>query len=202
MSFADRFLALVNDNALFGAESLRAALLADAEGDVVEIGFGSGLNARHYGDQVERVTAIEPGDVMWRRGAQRADDAGLRVERVAAFAESLPLDDASVDCAVSTFVLCSVRDPQAVLSELARVVRPGGTLLLLEHTEHPGPLTRRAQAAITPLWRRALGGCHPGRDLVTPLRHSAWREDDERFVDVPWMPRVVRHHVMGRYRVG
>ena len=55
MSFADRFLALVNDNALFGAESLRAALLADAEGDVVEIGFGSGLNARHYGDRVERV---------------------------------------------------------------------------------------------------------------------------------------------------
>ena len=199
MSFADFLLPLVNDWALADSHSYRHKLLGQASGTVLELGFGSGLNAHHYGAGVDRVIAVEPDDAMWQKGRQRAHEAGLEVERIDAFGESLPLADVSVDMAVSTFVLCSVRHPSQVLAELARVVVPGGLLLTIEHVANPSPVLSHMQRVVTPVWKRCLGGCHPGRDLVEALRQSPWQERRVEFERLAGLPRLVHYHLLGVY---
>ncbi|QDG49388.1 class I SAM-dependent methyltransferase [Persicimonas caeni] len=201
MSFGDFLFPLVNDLALRKATPYRARLIAKARGTVLELGAGSGLNFSHYDRaQIERVVGIEPDDTMWARGEERARKAGLDVERIDAFGEDLPLDDASVDTAVSTFVMCSVRDPEAVLAELHRVVRPGGRLLIMEHVRHEKRWMASCQQLVTPVWKRCLGGCHPGRPLQDALEASEWEPVDVDFVDLPGLPSIVSFHLVGEYR--
>lgn len=203
MTYLDRIFPLVNDLALRKVTPYRRRLLAEAHGTVVELGGGSGLNFAHYDlRRVERVICVEPDDAMWARGQERAERAGLPIERIKAFGEDLPLDEASVDTAVSTFVLCSVRDPAAVLSELYRVVRPGGRLLVMEHVRHEKPWLATCQQAVTPVWKRCLGGCHPGRPLQEALGESHWEGEQVEFVDLPGLPGIVSFHLVGEYRRG
>ena len=200
-SLAHKLLPIINDAALEASGSLRAGLLEDASGDVLDLGFGTGLNARHYGPRVRRVVAVEPSEPMWKRGEARAareGRPGLMVERMAAYGETLPVESASIDTIVATFVLCSVRDLDRVLSELARVARPHAKLLLLEHVKNPGRFAASAQRWITPLWRYCLDGCNPGRDLEAVLASSRWRPIETRNVDLPRVPFVVRHALVGR----
>lgn len=188
----------INDTALAATDSLRRELLRSARGDVLDLGFGTGLNAQHYGG-ARRVFAVEPADPMWRRGATRAAEAGLRIDRIVGYGESLPLADASVDVAVCTFVLCSVRDPERVLAELARVVRPDGQLLVLEHVKSPDSFTASAQRWVTPAWKLCLDGCNPGRDLAATLASSAWSPLEARAVRLPRVPFLVKHGLFARY---
>lgn len=198
---AERLLPWVNDIALRPANRRRRELLSHAHGDVLELGFGSGLNAALYPSAVDRIVAVEPSAPMWAVGEKRAAKAGVAVERVDAFGEDLPLPDDSVDVAVSTFVLCSVRDPDAVLNEMARVVRPGGSLLIFEHVEHPAPTMAAVQQAITPVWRTCFAGCHPGRCLDPHLHASPWEPEDVQDVDLHWLPPVIWRHRIARYRI-
>ena len=134
----------------------RAALLAHATGTVVEIGAGAGANLRHYQD-VDEVVLTEPSPHM--RARIRLEQAKVPVTVVDAPAEALPLDRASADSAVSVCVLCTVRDMDATLAELSRVLRPGGRLLFLEHVRASG-LAERTQRLLDPVWSRAAAGCH------------------------------------------
>ncbi len=203
MDFSDNLFPLINDVALRKVTPYRARLLAKAQGTVVELGAGSGLNFAQYDRQrVDRIIGIEPDDTMWRRGEERAGEAGVSVERVVAFGEDLPLDDESADTAVSTFVLCSVRDPARVLAELYRVVRPGGRLLVMEHVRHPKRWLAGCQQLVTPVWKRCLAGCHPGRPLQDALAESDWEPVDVDFVDLPGLPSIVSYHLVGEYRRG
>lgn len=148
-----------------GLAALRRDLLTDLDGEVVEIGAGTGANLAHYGPGVSRVVAIEPSDPMGERARQRADGSDTPVEVVRAPAERLPLPDASADVVVSTLVLCSVRDVAAAVGEARRVLRPGGRFVLLEHVAGEGR-TLRLQRALEPVWKPLAGGCHLTR---TPL---------------------------------
>lgn len=148
-----------------GLAALRRGLLADLEGEVVEIGAGTGANLAHYGPGVSGVVAIEPSDPMGERARRRADGSDTPVEVVRASAERLPLPDASADVVVSTLVLCSVRDLAAAVGEARRVLRPGGRFVLLEHVAGEGR-TLRVQRALEPVWKPLAGGCHLTR---TPL---------------------------------
>lgn len=156
-------------------------------GRVVEIGFGSGLNVEHYPPQVEVVLAVEPA-ALARRLASRRVAAGLvRVEHVGLDGQSIPLEDASCDCALSTFTLCTVPDPAKVLSELRRVLKPGGRFHFLEHGISPDPAVAKWQHRLDPLQRRLADGCHLTRDVKTLVNEAGFLVErvDQRYARGP-----------------
>ena len=151
----------------------REALLSDVGGEVLEIGFGSGLNLPFYPPGVKKLTAIEPSAGMIRRAAARVKDAGVEVKTLPVDASGrLPLEDGSFDSAVSTWTLCSIPDVAAALREVHRVLRPGGRFFFLEHGLAPDAKVARWQHRLTPLFRRVGGGCHLDRDIGAILRAS------------------------------
>jgi ubiquinone/menaquinone biosynthesis C-methylase UbiE len=155
----------------------RRRLVPRASGRVLEIGVGSGLNLPFYdASAVDTLTAIDPSEELLERAEERAKASPLsgRITLRRASAEQLPLDDESVDTAVMTYTLCSVGDPAQVLSELRRVLRPGGSLLFVEHGLSNEARIARWQQRVTPLWRRFSGNCHLDRDTPCALRDAGF----------------------------
>jgi ubiquinone/menaquinone biosynthesis C-methylase UbiE len=134
-------------------------------GDVVEIGFGSGLNLAYYPPEVERVLAVEPSPLARRLAESRLGSSAVRVEFVGLDGQALDLADECADSAVSTFTLCTIPDATRALRELARVLRPGGRLHFLEHGLSPEPKVAAWQHRMTPLQKRVCGGCHFDRPI-------------------------------------
>ena len=176
----------------------RAALLAGADGTVLEVGAGTGVNLDHY-PALERLILSEPSEHMRRRLVARAEAAGVEAEIVAAGAEDLSLADASVDTVVVTLVLCSVPDLGAAVAELRRVLRPDGRLLLIEHVRAEGRAAR-AQDLADRVWPHLAQGCHPNRDTVRALDAGGFRRiEEERFVP-PERIGPLTPHVVGVYQ--
>lgn len=163
-----------------GLAAERHRLLGGLVGRVVEIGAGTGLNLRHYGERVTGLTLVEPDAAMRRRLEARLRELprrdSLDVSVRAHPAERLRLDDASVDAAVSTLTLCSVDDLGGVLAELDRVLRPGGRLALLEHVRGHG-MEAVLQELLTPLQRMLAGGCHLNRRLLAAVEAAGFTTD-------------------------
>jgi len=166
-----------------GMTDQRRRMLDGLAGTVVEIGAGNGLNFRHYPSAVSAVYAFEPDPYLRPLAAEAAADAAVPISVGEAVAEELPLDDASVDNAVASLVLCSVADLDGAVGELHRVVKPGGELRVNEHviSEHPvrGVLQRAADVTVWPI---VSGGCHLGRDTRSALENGGFQiERIERF---------------------
>ena len=147
----------------------RVAVCADLQGEVVEIGFGTGRNLPFYPDAVTRVLAVEPSDLAWERARTRIAAFGRPVDRVGVDGARLPVADRSVDAVVSTWTMCTVPDIDAALAEVHRVLRPDGELRFVEHTLAPDAGVARVQRGVQPVWGRVAGGCHVDRDLVALL---------------------------------
>ncbi len=156
------------------ASSWRARLVRDLEGDVLEIGVGSGANLPYYA-RAGRLWAIEPYADSADKARRVAATLALPVTIDVAPAEKLPYPDNSFDCAVSSLVFCSVNSPQAALAELARVLRPGGTLHMVEHVRPANALLGALFQAVTPVWSRVAHNCHLDRTTVQTLRDAGWR---------------------------
>jgi ubiquinone/menaquinone biosynthesis C-methylase UbiE len=138
----------------------RPAALRDAHGDVLELGFGTGLNLPFFPSAVKRLTVVDPEDLMPKRVEQRIAGAPFRVDRAKLSAERLPFEDSKFDCAVSTFTLCTIPDAGAALREVRRVLKPGGSLLFLEHGLSEEPSVAKWQRRIDPIQRVIGRGCH------------------------------------------
>ena len=155
-----------------GLRDMRSDLLADSRGKVLELGAGTGLNLEHYGDAVTELVLTEPDPHKAKRLRRRvsASELPFPVEVVEVGAESLPFEDHSFDTAVSTLVFCTVPDAGRAASEVRRVLRPEGQLLVLEHVrgEHEGRLTRWQDRLERP-WGWVGAGCHPNRDTAKTL---------------------------------
>jgi ubiquinone/menaquinone biosynthesis C-methylase UbiE len=173
----------------------REALLAGVEGEVLEIGAGTGWNLPHY-RAATRVVAVEPDASMAKRLPEKLAQASVPVEVVTAQAESLPFPDASFDAVVSTFVLCSVEDPARVLAELRRVLRPEGRLVLLEHVRGAGR-TARWQDRMTGLHRRLAGNCHLNRDTRAAIGEAGFDVAAVAPVRIPGSHALVRDGIQG-----
>lgn len=153
---------------------LRERVCAGLHGEVVEIGFGSGLNVPHYPAAVSRVAAVEPSDVAWKLAGDRVAASPVPVERAGLDGQALPFDDGTFDCVVSTWTMCTIPDLDAALAELRRVLRPAGTLHFLEHGLAPDESVARWQRRLEPTQKRLFGGCHLTRPIVHAIEHAGF----------------------------
>lgn len=165
--YEDQVLPRFVDIALGGRQltRLRARVAADLDGEVLEVGFGSGRNVPHYPKSVQRVRAVDPATVGRKLAAKRVAAAAVPVEYVGLDGEALPLEDGTIDHVLTTWTLCTIPDVQAALLEIRRVLRPGGVLHFLEHGRSPHPKVAHWQDRLTPLQRRLAGGCHLNRPI-------------------------------------
>jgi ubiquinone/menaquinone biosynthesis C-methylase UbiE len=175
----------------------RRKLLAPAEGRVLEVGTGTGFNARYYPEDVGDVTLTDELDGMLRRAERRAEEAGRRVETVTAPVERLPFEDESFDTVVGSLLLCSVDDQDAALAEIRRVLKPGGRYLFLEHVRSDDPKLARRQDQLAGVWRIVAMGCQPNRDTF-PRIESAFAVDEVERSELPAGPSIIRPYVIGR----
>lgn len=168
----------------------REKIVPLARGRVLEIGLGSGLNLAHYdADRVEMVWGVDPSLGMSRLARSRVRQAPFEVRLLENTADDIPLDDASADSAVITYTLCSIPDPEAALREIARVLKPGGTLLFCEHGAAPDASVRRWQNRLTPYWKHVTGGCHLDRDIPAILRQGGFQVEGLETMYLPgWRP--------------
>ena len=160
------------------AEPLRRRVCEGLAGNVVEIGFGSGLNIPFFPAAVTQVAAVEPADLGWKLAGPRLKASSVPVQRSGLDGQSLPLADDSYDAALSTWTLCTIPDAAAALREVRRVLKPGGTLHFLEHGLAPDERVRRWQRRLDPLEQRIFGGCHFTRPIVELLTAAGFTITD------------------------
>jgi ubiquinone/menaquinone biosynthesis C-methylase UbiE len=161
-----------------GLRRWRAEVASSMSGQVLEIGFGSGLNVDYYPPEVERVYAVEPSAAAYRIAGQRISRSAVLIERVGLDGQSVPLPDDCCDDALCTFTLCTIPDVGAALAEVRRVLRPGGRFHFLEHGLSPDPSVAAWQHRIEPFQRRLADGCHLTRDPVSLVRDAGFVLDD------------------------
>ncbi|MGZ3680540.1 MAG: class I SAM-dependent methyltransferase [Ktedonobacterales bacterium] len=156
-------------------DPLRAEIASQAHGVVLEVGAGNGLNFAHYDSGlVQRVEATEPNAYMVRYARSRAGAVPVPVPVTQAPAEALPFPDGMFDSALATLVFCSVDDPERALGEVYRTLKPGGTLLLVEHVRSEGRMPARVQDVITPICARLASNCHPNRDTAANVERAGF----------------------------
>lgn len=158
-------------------EPYRRRVIAAAEGRVLEIGIGSGLNLPFYGTQAREILGLEPSPALIAMARQAAKDVSPPVTLIEGSAEAVPLDDDSIDTVVTTWTLCSIPDAARALAEMRRVLRPNGRLLFVEHGLAPEADVRKWQNRITPAWSWISGGCHLNRPIQTMIETAGFQFD-------------------------
>src|SRR3974390_2201925 len=153
----------------------RRRVIGAAEGRVLEIGIGSGLNLPLYGGAVTSVIGLEPSSALLAMARARAKTAAARIMLLDASAETIPLDSASIDTVVTTWTLCTIANAAQALGEMRRVLKPGGALLFVEHGRAPEPGVARWQDRLDPLWSHLAGGCHLNRKIDDLIGRNGFR---------------------------
>ncbi|HEY3196486.1 MAG TPA: class I SAM-dependent methyltransferase [Nitrospirales bacterium] len=144
---------------------IRQNVLSEANGEVLEIGFGTGVNLPYYPSGVKKITAVDPNPGMSLRAHKRIKASPLPIDLRISTAETLPIPDNSFDTVVSTLTLCSIPDPDRAMGEVYRVLKPGGRFLFFEHGLSPDRKVQAWQDRLTPVSKILGGGCHLNRDI-------------------------------------
>jgi ubiquinone/menaquinone biosynthesis C-methylase UbiE len=177
----------------------RRELLAGLSGRAIEVGAGNGMNFRHYPATVDEVVALEPEPYLRSKAELAAREAPVKVGVGSAAAYPLPLEDESVDAAVTSLVLCTVPDPQAALAELRRVLKPGAELRFMEHVRSDRPRKARVQdwSDRSGIWPRMAGGCHCARDTVAAIEAAGFAIKSVRDFGLGPSWGITHPHVIG-----
>jgi ubiquinone/menaquinone biosynthesis C-methylase UbiE len=197
-----RFFAVVYDRMLSGTEdaglrNTRREVLAQASGRTIDIGAGTGANAALFPDAVTELVMAEPDGHMARQMRRKLAEADRAAQVVEAPAEALPFEDSSFDTAVFTLVLCTIPKPDAALAEAARVLKPGGRMLFIEHVRSRDARLARWQDRLEKPWRFCGDGCHCNRDTLATIQASPFELDDVAHDRMPKAPPIVRPMLRG-----
>ena len=176
---------------------VRRSLLGPITGEVIEIGFGTGLNLPHYSSRVRRLVGVDVNPGMSERAERRAATAPFTVERHTLSGERLPMADASFDAAVCTWTLCSIETVDSALTEIRRVLRPQGRLYFAEHGTSPSARVRRWQRRLTPVQRWLADGCRLDRDIPALIRSAGFSIVELHTFDLAGAPRTHGHFYVG-----
>ncbi len=185
-----------------GFDPLRREIVEQAHGVVLEVGAGGGQNFPFYDPtRVVRVEAVEPDEAMLVEARRRLTAASIPITLTRAPVEILPFPDAHFDSAVVTLVFCSVREPERGLCEIWRVLKPGGTLLLLEHVRAQGRIAAWVQDALVPVTTRCMGNCHWNRDTQQAVLGTGFQATQVRQLNGGLQPMLslsaIRPHTRG-----
>lgn len=148
----------------------RWELLSTVDGEVLEIGFGTGLNLAYYPEHVHKITVVDPSPGMQRQARRRIDQSGIEVDQRLLSSEELPFNNQAFDCVVSTFTLCSIENVERTLNEVYRVLKPGGRFLFLEHGLSPDAKVQKWQRRLNWLQRRLGDNCRLDRNVQALVR--------------------------------
>jgi ubiquinone/menaquinone biosynthesis C-methylase UbiE len=178
----------------------REKIVPRAYGDVLEIGFGGGLNLPYYDqDKVRRVFGLEPSEGMRRSAAQNVAASDLDVELIGLPGEEIPLDDNSVDSILVTYTLCTIPDAVTALRGMRRVLKPNGHLFFCEHGKAPDKDVQKWQRRLNGGWRRLSGGCNMDRDIPALLRDGGFDIEDDNRMYIPGV-RALSYNFWGAAR--
>lgn len=201
MSFYERVVLPRFLNCACGTKPImkqREKVVPKAEGTVLEIGIGTGLNLPYYDPaKIERVIGLDPSEDAWRMAGDKAKDLPFDVEFIGLPGEEIPLDENSVDTVLVTYSLCTIPDPVAALKGMARVLRPGGQLVFCEHGEAPDEGVRRWQARVNPLWSKLAGGCNLNRPIPSLLGQGGFELAGLEQMYLPSTPRIAGYNYWG-----
>jgi ubiquinone/menaquinone biosynthesis C-methylase UbiE len=179
---------------------LRAEWIPRAQGDVLEVGIGSGLNLAFYSSDVQRVYGVDPSNELQRMARKRADGRVAKVEFLMQSAEeALPIPDNTIDTVVVTWTLCSIPEPSKALQQMKRVLKPGGDLIFIEHGRAPDSGVAAWQDRLNPVWKRIAGGCHLNRRIDDLLTVAGFRISELRTTYLPG-PRPMTYTYQGLAR--
>ena len=178
----------------------RQELLASVTGDVLEIGFGTGLNLAYYPPGVRRLTSIDVNPGVHRLAAGRLRQSPIRVIHTVLNGESLPMADASFDAVVSTWTLCSIARVDQALCEVRRVLKPDGRFYFVEHGLSPDPGVARWQHRLTPVQKVIADGCHLDRDILGLIRAAGFQQIESRHFLADGLPAVGSFMTLGSAR--
>ena len=175
----------------------REKIVPLATGEVLEIGFGSGLNLAHYDStRIEKIWALEPSAGMRRKAAPLVEQSALNVTFIDLPGEQIPLEDCSVDTVLVTYSLCTIPDAVAALEGMRRVLRPGGKLLFCEHGAAPDDKVRRWQERLNGPWSKVAGGCHMNRDIPKLIEAAGFNITSDSRMYIPG-PKMLSYNYWG-----
>lgn len=170
----------------------REKIVPQAEGRILEIGMGSGLNIPFYQpEKVDKVWGLEPSEGMREKARPRVEAAPFELEWLDLPGEEIPLDDNSADTVVLTYTLCTIPDWLKAVQQMRRVLKPGGKLLFSEHGKAPDEAVRRWQNRINPYWNKIAGGCHLNRDIPMMLQEGGFQLKELETLYVPKTPKTM-----------
>ncbi|KAF1019349.1 MAG: Ubiquinone/menaquinone biosynthesis C-methyltransferase UbiE [Acinetobacter bereziniae] len=176
----------------------RAELIQKVRGEVLEIGFGTGLNLPFY-QAVDQLYALEPNPDVFRLAQKRIFDTPFHVQHIQASAEKLPFADHSVENIVSTWTMCSIADLAQALQEIHRVLKPEGNLHLIEHVQyHDNSTLKKLQDLLTPIQKVLADGCHLNRNIELELLNAGFKFSEKYYFDAEDLPKVGRRMLMAR----
>ena len=175
----------------------RRELLLPIAGEVLEIGFGTGVNLPFY-QNVDTLYALEPNADIYQLAIKRVHESAIHVQHVQASAEKLPFADNSIDNIVSTWTLCSIEHLDKALAELHRVLKPGGTLHLVEHVLSDRPALQHLQNLLTPVQKRLADGCHLNRNIEQALLDAHFSFIEKHYLDTAGIPKIAQRMLFAR----
>lgn len=175
----------------------RRELLLPIAGEVLEIGFGTGINLPFY-QNVDTLYALEPNADIYQLAIKRVHESAIHVQHVQASAEKLPFADNSIEHIVSTWTLCSIKHLDQALAELHRVLKPTGTLHLVEHVLSDRPTLQHLQNLLTPVQKRLADGCHLNRNIEQTLIDAHFSFKEKHYLDAAGVPGIAQHMLFAR----
>ena len=203
MSLYDRYVLPHLTNLACGSKPTRRQrqkIVHRAYGDVLEIGFGGGLNLEHYDtSKVRKIFGLEPSEGMRESARARIEASSLDVELIDLPGEQIPLDDNSVDSVLVTYTLCTIPDAVVALRGMRRVLKPKGHLFFCEHGKSPDAAVHKWQQRANPMWRRLAGGCNMDRDIPALLAAGGFRIEDDNRMYIPGL-RMLSYNFWGAAR--